>query len=100
MKLIWQIAKNRAALVEANVLQSLALCLKTKSTGVKEVTARTLQLYAQDGGESCEILHRLNICQATFELLQKTHDPLSQTPLVGLIYWLAQHRKNILNILI
>ena len=73
-------------------MAALALNLKTKSDKVKEVMARTLQLFAQDGGENCVALKRLGMCNDSLELLSKTEDLNVQMPLAGFIYWLAQNR--------
>lgn len=80
-------------MLDTGVLSALALALKTKTDRVKEISARILQLFAQDGGEACIMLKRLNMCNSSIEILSKSEDINVQVPVVGLIYWLIQNRK-------
>lgn len=80
-------------MLDTGVLAALALVLKTKSDKVKEIAARILQLFAQDGGEACIQLKRLNMCNSAIEILSKSDNINVQAPIVGLIYWLIQNRK-------
>jgi hypothetical protein len=81
---------NRAALLEIGIIPALTLILKTKTDRVKDTIARTLQLYAQDGGESCNALRKLNLCKSLLELMSRVDaDSGARTSIAGLIYWLA-----------
>lgn len=82
---------NRNAMIEIGALSNIVLALKTKSDQVKEVLARTLQLYAQDGGENCAALRRLGICKSCLELISRMDDSSIRSSLVGLVYWLTQN---------
>lgn len=67
------------------------LALKTKSDPVKAYTARALQLFAQDGGETIVLLKRFNICNTCLEICAKTEDEQILIPISGLLYWIAQN---------
>jgi hypothetical protein len=82
---------NRANILDTGIIPALALALKTKNNRIKEICARILQLFAQDGGEPCIQMKRLNMCNSLMELLTKTDDINVQIPVVGLIYWLVQN---------
>ncbi|KAL0477564.1 hypothetical protein AKO1_005508 [Acrasis kona] len=84
-------ASNRSNSLDTGILSALSIALKTKPDRVKETVARTLQLFAQDGGEPCIQLKRLNMCNSSVEILSKTDDPNVQAPVVGFIYWLLQN---------
>ncbi len=82
---------NRNAMTEIGALSNIVLALKTKSDQVKEVLARTLQLYAQDGGDNCAALRRLGIYKSCLELISRMDDSNTRSSLVGLVYWLTQN---------
>jgi hypothetical protein len=84
-------------MLDTGILSALALALKTKPDRIKEIAARILQLFAQDGGEACIMLKRLNMCNSAVEILSKSEDVNIQTPVVGLVYWLIQNRKILFN---
>jgi len=85
-------------MLDTGVLATVSLALKTKENKVKELCARTLQLFAQDGGDNCIALKRLNMCNSSIEIISKTDDMNVKTPVVGLIYWLCQNRKYLLRL--
>ncbi|KAF0980940.1 hypothetical protein FDP41_012728 [Naegleria fowleri] len=76
---------------ECGIISTLTLVLKTKENRFKELAARALQLYAQDGEESCIAMKRLNMCNSALEIITKTDDLNVKIPVVGLVYWLCQN---------
>lgn len=88
------IDSHRQSMVqECGIISTLTLVLKTKENRFKELAARALQLYAQDGEESCIAMKRLNMCNSALEIITKTDDLNVKIPVVGLVYWLCQNRK-------
>ena len=80
-------------MLETGIISNLTLALKTKENRIKEITARTLQLFAQDGEDGCIAMKRLNMCNSTLEIVSKTDDLNVKISVVGLIYWMCQNRK-------
>lgn len=89
---ITQTASHRQQMLDTGVISSLTLALKTKQNRIREYCARTLQLFAQDGEESCIAMKRLNMCNSSLEIISKVDDLNVRITVVGLIYWLCQNR--------
>ncbi|KAL9651496.1 hypothetical protein ABK040_001442 [Willaertia magna] len=83
--------ENRNNMLDTGILSNITLVLKTRESRIKEYAARILQLFAQDGGETCVQLKRLNLCNAAIDILAKSDDYNVKVPVVGLIYWLIQN---------
>ena len=79
-------------MLDTGVISYLTLALKTKQNRIREYCARTLQLFAQDGEESCIAMKRLNMCNSSLEIISKVDDLNVRITVVGLIYWLCQNR--------
>ncbi|KAG2392951.1 hypothetical protein C9374_009528 [Naegleria lovaniensis] len=88
---LFLVSHRQSMVQDCGIISTLTLVLKTKENRFKELAARALQLYAQDGEECCIAMKRLNMCNSSLEIITKTDELNVKIPVVGLVYWLCQN---------